>query len=152
MTRAIIATEAGTIEADLFTEGAPLAAANFIKLANAGFYDDVIFHRVIPGFMIQGGDPTGTGRGGPGYSFRDELEGAGKYRRGILAMANAGPSTNGSQFFICLGDLKLPHQYTIFGEVVEGMETVDAIAAIPTDPQDRPRTEAVVSKVTVAAG
>jgi cyclophilin family peptidyl-prolyl cis-trans isomerase len=150
--RATLHTNQGDITLRLFAAEAPLAVNSFLFLAGEGFYDGVIFHRVVPGFVIQGGDPTGTGRGGPGYSFRDELEGAGKYRRGILAMANAGPNTNGSQFFICLGDLKLPHQYTIFGEVVEGMEAVDAIAAIPTDSQDRPRTEAVISKVTVATG
>ena len=115
MTRAIIVTEAGTIEADLFTEGAPLAAANFIKLANAGFYDDVIFHRVIPGFMIQGGDGEygkkaslnagRVGTGGPGYKFADEPF-TGTYQRGTLAMANAGPNTNGSQFFICHADCR----------------------------------------------
>ena len=149
---ATIETSAGTMTAELFVAEAPRTVNNFVFLAREGFYDGVIFHRVIPGFVIQGGDPTGTGRGGPGYSFRDELEGQRKYRKGTLAMANAGPNTNGSQFFICLGDLKLPHQYTIFGEVVEGMEAVDAIAAIPTDSQDRPRTEAVIAKVTVATG
>jgi cyclophilin family peptidyl-prolyl cis-trans isomerase len=91
----------------------------------------VTFHRVVPGFVIQGGDPTGTGRGGPGYRFRDELDGDGKYGRGVLAMANAGPNTNGSQFFICLADVGLPHAYTIFGDVVTGMNAVDAVAALP---------------------
>ncbi len=106
----------------------------------------------MPGFVVQGGDPTGTGRGGPGYQFRDELEGAGRYSRGTVAMANAGPNTNGSQFFICLADLKLPHQYTIFGRVIGGMEAVDAIAALPTDPRDRPRQDAVISRVDVTTG
>jgi cyclophilin family peptidyl-prolyl cis-trans isomerase len=149
--RATLHTGQGDITLRLFAAEAPLAVNSFLFLAGEGFYDGVIFHRVIPGFVIQGGDPTGTGRGGPGYSFRDELEGPGKYRRGTLAMANAGPNTNGSQFFICLGDLKLPYQYTIFGEVVDGMEAVDAIATIPTDAQDRPRTEAIISSVSVAA-
>ena len=148
--RATLHTNQGDITLRLFAAEAPLAVNSFLFLAGEGFYDGVIFHRVIPGFVIQGGDPTGTGRGGPGYSFRDELEGTGKYRRGTLAMANAGPNTNGSQFFICLGDLKLPHQYTIFGRVTTGLEAVDAIAALPTDAQDRPRTEAVISKVSVS--
>jgi len=149
--RATLHTNQGDITLRLFPAEAPLAVNSFLFLAGEGFYDGVIFHRVIPGFVIQGGDPTGTGRGGPGYSFRDELEADRRYRRGTLAMANAGPNTNGSQFFICLGDPKLPHQYTVFGEVVDGMEAVDAIAAIPTDAQDRPRTEAVISRVSVTA-
>jgi cyclophilin family peptidyl-prolyl cis-trans isomerase len=148
--RATLHTNQGDITLRFFPAEAPQAVNSFLFLAGEGFYDGVIFHRVIPGFVIQGGDPTGTGRGGPGYSFRDELEADRRYRRGTLAMANAGPNTNGSQFFICLGDLaKLPHSYTIFGEVVAGMEAVDAIAALPTDAQDRPRQEAVISKVSV---
>ena len=149
--RATLHTNHGDISLRLFAAEAPLAVNSFLFLAGEGFYDGVIFHRVIPGFVIQGGDPTGTGRGGPGYKFRDELEGPGKYSRGTVAMANAGPNTNGSQFFICLADLaKLPHNYTIFGEVTEGMGAVDAIAALPTDAQDRPRQEAIISKVSVA--
>ncbi len=150
--RATLHTNQGDITLRFFPAEAPLAVNSFLFLAGEGFYNGVIFHRVIPGFVIQGGDPTGTGRSGPGYSFRDELEADRRYRRGTLAMANAGPNTNGSQFFICLGDLKLPHQYTIFGEVVEGMEAVDAIAALPTDAGDRPRHEAIISKVSVATG
>jgi cyclophilin family peptidyl-prolyl cis-trans isomerase len=150
--RATLHTNQGDITLRLFPAEAPLAVNSFLFLAGEGFYDGVIFHRVIPGFVIQGGDPAGTGHGGPGYSFRDELEADRRYLRGTLAMANAGPNTNGSQFFICLGGLKLPHQYTIFGEVVSGMEAVDAIAALPTDAQDRPRQEAVISKVSVATG
>jgi cyclophilin family peptidyl-prolyl cis-trans isomerase len=145
-------TNHGDVALDLFPAEAPLAVNSFLFLAKEGFYDGGIFHRVIPGFVIQGGDPTGTGRGGPGYSFRDELGTGRRYSRGILAMANAGPNTNGSQFFICLGDLKLPNQYTIFGQVASGMEAVDAIAALPTDAQDRPREDAVIRKVTVAEG
>jgi cyclophilin family peptidyl-prolyl cis-trans isomerase len=145
-------TNQGDVALDLFPAEAPLAVNSFLFLAKEGFYDGGIFHRVIPGFVIQGGDPTGTGRGGPGYSFRDELGTGRRYSRGILAMANAGPNTNGSQFFICLGDLKLPNQYTIFGQVASGMEAVDAIAALPTDAQDRPREDAVIRKVTVAQG
>lgn len=147
--RATLQTNHGDIAIDLFPAEAPRAVNSFLFLAGEGFYDGVTFHRVVPGFVIQGGDPTGTGRGGPGYRFRDELEGPGKYSRGTVAMANAGPNTNGSQFFICLGDLKLPHQYTIFGRVTSGMEAVDAIAALPTDPQDRPQQDAVIERVTI---
>ena len=149
---ATLHTNHGDIALELFPAEAPLAVNSFLFLAGEGFYDGVTFHRVVPGFVIQGGDPTGTGRGGPGYSFRDELGTGRRYLRGTLAMANAGPNTNGSQFFICLGDLKLPNQYTIFGQVVSGMEVVDAIAALPTDAQDRPHQEAVISRVTVAEG
>jgi cyclophilin family peptidyl-prolyl cis-trans isomerase len=158
MTRAIIATEAGDIELDLFTEGAPLAAANFIKLANAGFYDDVIFHRVIPGFMIQGGDgqfgkksSLNTGRvgtGGPGYKFADEPF-TGTYQRGTLAMANAGPNTNGSQFFICHAAVGLPKSYTIFGQVTKGLEVVDAIAKAPRNSRDLPNAPVAMTSVTI---
>ena len=104
MAKATISTDKGDIEVDIFTTGAPKAAKNFLDLAKKGFYDGVIFHRIVPGFVIQGGDPTGTGRGGPGYQFEDEPI-QGDYYRGTLAMANAGPNTNGSQFFICLADL-----------------------------------------------
>ena len=144
-----IETNLGDIEIDLLAERSPLTVNNFVFLARDGFYDDVIFHRVISGFMIQGGDPTGTGRGGPGYRFRDETEGAGDYSRGTVAMANAGPNTNGSQFFICHGDAPLPHSYTIFGKVTSGMETVDAIAALDTDRSDRPKTDAIMQSVTI---
>ena len=147
---ATIATNLGDIEIELLAERSPQAVNNFVFLAKDGFYDGVIFHRVISGFMIQGGDPTGTGRGGPGYKFRDETEGAGDYRRGTVAMANAGPNTNGSQFFICHGDAPLPHSYTIFGKVTSGMDTVDAIAALDTDRSDRPSTDAVMNSVTIS--
>jgi cyclophilin family peptidyl-prolyl cis-trans isomerase len=146
---ATLHTGHGDIAVDLLPARAPLAVNNFLFLAGEGFYDGAGFHRVVPRFVIQGGDPTGTGRGGPGYQFRDELEGPGRYSRGTVAMANSGPNTNGSQFFICLADLKLPHRYTIFGRVISGMEAVDAIAALPTDAQDRPRHEAVIKQVTV---
>ena len=146
---ATIETNLGTIEIDLDAGGSPLTVNNFVFLARDGFYDGVIFHRVISGFMVQGGDPTGTGRGGPGYKFRDETEGAGDYSRGTVAMANAGPNTNGSQFFICHGDAPLPHSYTIFGKVASGLDTVDAIAALETDRSDRPATDAVMSTVTI---
>ena len=146
---AVLHTNKGDISIDLIAERSPLAVNNFVFLARDGFYDGVIFHRVISGFMIQGGDPTGTGRGGPGYSFRDELEGDGSYQRGTVAMANAGPNTNGSQFFICHADVGLPHSYTIFGQVASGLEAVDAIAGGDTDSADRPREDCVISSVTI---
>ena len=147
--RATLHTNHGDITLRFFADDAPQTVNSFLFLAGEGFYDGVIFHRVIPGFVIQGGDPTGTGRGGPGYQFRDELEKPRPYSRGTLAMANAGPNTNGSQFFICHDDVGLPFQYTIFGEVVSGMEAVDAIAALATDGQDKPREDAVISSVTI---
>jgi cyclophilin family peptidyl-prolyl cis-trans isomerase len=158
MTRAIIATEAGDIELDLFTDGAPKAAANFVKLAKQGFYDDVIFHRVIPGFMIQGGDGEfgkkatlnsgRVGTGGPGYKFADEPF-TGSYSRGTLAMANAGPNTNGSQFFICHQDAGLPKSYTIFGLVTKGLEVVDKIATAPRNSRDLPDAPVAMTSVTI---
>jgi cyclophilin family peptidyl-prolyl cis-trans isomerase len=160
MTRAVIATEAGDIELDLFTDGAPKAAGNFIDLAKKGFYDDVIFHRVIPGFVIQGGDgefgkkPSlnagRVGTGGPGYKFADEPF-SGEYYRGALAMANAGPNTNGSQFFICHQDLtgKLPKQYTLFGQVTKGFEVVDAIATAPRNGKDLPDAPVAMTSITI---
>jgi cyclophilin family peptidyl-prolyl cis-trans isomerase len=146
---ASIDTNHGEIVIDLDPGRSPLTVNNFVFLANDGFYDGVIFHRVIENFMIQGGDPTGTGRGGPGYRFRDELEGQGDYSRGTVAMANAGPNTNGSQFFICHTDVGLPHSYTIFGQVTSGMDAVDSIATTDTDQTDRPQTEVVINKVTI---
>lgn len=160
MIHAVIATEQGDIELDLFTEGAPKAAQNFIDLAKKGFYDDVIFHRVIPGFVIQGGDgefgkksTLNTGRvgtGGPGYKFADEPI-TGDYYRGVLAMANAGPNTNGSQFFICHQDLvgKLPRSYTIFGQVTKGLDIVDRIATAPRNSRDLPDAPVAMTSVTV---
>src|SRR5918992_2562395 len=142
MARATIATEKGDIEVQLFTQDAPKAAANFADLAQKGFYDDVVFPRVIPGFVIQGGDGqfgkkasldrSRVGTGGPGYKFEDEPV-RGDYTRGALAMANAGPNTNGSQFFICHQDLtgRLPKNYTLFGGVTKGMDVVDAIVNAP---------------------
>ena len=134
---ATIVTTAGTMTAQLFPAEAPRTVNNFVFLAGEGFYDGVIFHRVIPGFMIQGGDPTGTGRGGPGYKFNDEPV-TRRYQRGTLAMANAGPNTNGSQFFVMHADYPLPPNYTIFGKLTAGEEVVDAIAGAPTGAQDRP--------------
>lgn len=146
---ATLHTNHGEIDISLHAETSPQTVNNFVFLAREGFYDGVIFHRVIPGFMIQGGDPTGTGRGGPGYRFRDELEGPGEYSRGTVAMANAGPNTNGSQFFIMHSDYGLPHAYSIFGQVTDGLDAVDAIAATDTDHADRPREDCVISQVTI---
>ena len=143
-------TTAGPITLELFAADAPLTVNNFAFLARDGFYDGVIFHRVIDGFVIQGGDPTGTGRGGPGYQFRDEFHARTKYGRGTLAMANAGPNTNGSQFFICHQDVGLPNQYTIFGRVTDGMVVVDAIATAPTGAQDRPVDPVAIQSVTIS--
>ena len=146
---ATLDTNHGEIVIDLDPGRSPLTVNNFVFLANDGFYDGVIFHRVIENFMIQGGDPTGTGRGGPGYRFRDELDGEGTYSRGTVAMANAGPNTNGSQFFICHTDVGLPHSYTIFGQVREGMDAVDSIAGSDTDGADRPHEDVVINQVTI---
>ncbi|HJQ78038.1 MAG TPA: peptidylprolyl isomerase [Acidimicrobiia bacterium] len=146
---ATLDTDHGEIVIDLDAGRSPLTVNNFVFLARDGFYDGVIFHRVIPNFMVQGGDPTGTGRGGPGYRFRDEIEGSGEYSRGTVAMANAGPNTNGSQFFIMHRDYGLPHNYTIFGTVRSGMEAVDAIASSETDRSDRPASDVVINKVTI---
>ena len=146
---AVLDTNHGEITIDLDAGRSPLTVNNFVFLAREGFYDGVIFHRCIPGFVIQGGDPTGTGRGGPGYKFRDEIEGAGSYSRGTVAMANSGPNTNGSQFFICVADVGLPHSYTIFGSVGHGLEAVDSILAVPTDRSDRPEQDCVIHTVTI---
>jgi len=132
---AVIETTHGDIGISLFAEDAPKTVNNFVFLAREGFYDDVIFHRIIPDFMIQTGDPTGTGRGGPGYRFEDELDTPYTYEPGVVAMANAGPDTNGSQFFICTVDCgHLDKAYTIFGKVTEGMDVVLRIAATPLRP------------------
>lgn len=146
---AVLDTNHGEIALELDAGRSPLTVNNFVFLARAGFYDGVIFHRCIPGFVIQGGDPTGTGRGGPGYKFRDELDGPGSYSRGTVAMANSGPNTNGSQFFICVADVGLPHSYTIFGQVTSGMDAVDSILAVPSDRSDRPEQDCVIRSVTI---
>jgi cyclophilin family peptidyl-prolyl cis-trans isomerase len=149
---ATLDTSHGEIVIEFDTSRSPLTVNNFVFLARDGFYDGVIFHRVIENFMIQGGDPTGTGSGGPGYKFRDETEGPGEYSRGTVAMANAGPNTNGSQFFIVHKDTGLPHSYTIFGKVTSGMDAVDAIASTETDRSDRPQSDVVISQVTITEG
>ena len=146
---ATIDTSAGTMTAELFAGEAPKTVNNFVFLARDGFYDGVIFHRVISGFMIQGGDPTGTGRGGPGYRFDDEPV-TRKYSRGILAMANAGPNTNGSQFFVMHADYGLPPNYTIFGRLTAGEDVLDKIAGAQTGAQDRPVSPVTINSVTIA--
>src|SRR5881275_36072 len=142
MTAATLQTNHGAIEIELFDEDAPKTVENFTTLARKGFYNGVIFHRVIPDFMIQGGDPTGTGSGGPGYQFADEFNDH-KVVRGALAMANAGPDTNGSQFFIVTADACpwLDGKHTVFGRVSSGLDVVDAIERVDTGPGDRPRDE-----------
>jgi cyclophilin family peptidyl-prolyl cis-trans isomerase len=141
MTQATMLTNHGAIELELFDDDAPKTVENFKKLARDGFYDGVIFHRVIEDFMIQGGDPTGSGSGGPGYQFEDEFN-EHKVVRGALAMANAGPNTNGSQFFIVTTDAApwLDGKHTVFGQVTSGMDVVDAIEKVETGPGDRRRT------------
>ncbi len=151
-----IETNKGTIVFETYDVDAPNTVKNFITLAEKGFYSDVIFHRVIKDFMIQGGDPTGTGMGDPGYKFADELNPetssykAG-YTRGVVAMANSGPNTNGSQFFIMHKDTPLPNNYSIFGKVIKGMDIVDAIANTKVDSNDKPLSPIVMKKVTVMA-
>ena len=160
MTRATIATDLGDIEVQLYTTDVPKAAGNFVELARKGFYDDVVFHRVIPGFVAQAGDgehgkkatldKNRVGTGGPGYKFADEPF-KGDYARGALAMANAGPNTNGSQFFICHQDLtgKLPRNYTLFGIVTKGMDVVDKIVGAPRNGKDLPDDPVAMTSVTI---
>ena len=143
MSQMTMTTNHGDIVLELFDEDAPKTVSNFRRLAEDGFYDGLIFHRIIPDFMIQGGCPEGTGTGGPGYTFKDEIN-EHKVVRGALAMANAGPNTNGSQFFIVTTAAApwLDGKHTVFGEVTEGMDVVDTIGALPTDARDRPAQEA----------
>ena len=144
-------TNKGVFVAEMFEDKAPLTTKNFIELVEKGFYDGIIFHRVIDGFMIQGGDPTGTGMGGPGYKIKDEFgEGLKHDDEGILSMANAGPNTGGSQFFITLAPTPwLNGHHAIFGKVVEGMDVVRLIGVVPTDFRDRPREAVIMDKVEV---
>jgi peptidyl-prolyl cis-trans isomerase B (cyclophilin B) len=150
MSAATISTNHGDITLELFDDAAPKTVDNFKKLARDGFYDGLVFHRVIRDFMIQGGCPQGTGTGGPGYQFEDEIN-EHKIVRGALAMANAGPNTNGSQFFIVTTEAApwLDGKHTVFGEVTQGMEVVDTIEGLDTDGRDRPRDDARMEKVTV---
>ena len=149
-----IETSMGEMKVEFFSETAPVTVNNFVSLANDGYYNDIIFHRVISGFMIQGGDPSGTGHGEygkfPGYTFDDELDNQQPYEKGILAMANAGPNTNGSQFFIMHVDYPLPYQYTIFGKVTEGLDVIDAIAGVQTGEGDKPVEDVTILGITVS--
>ena len=148
---ATMETSLGTITIALDPINAPATVNNFVTLARYHYYDGVVFHRVIKGFMCQGGDPQGTGRGGPGYTFADELPRPGRYEVGSVAMANAGPNTNGSQFFIVSGPsgVGLPPQYSLFGKVVKGLDVVSAIESVPTGSADRPRQDVVINSVTI---
>jgi cyclophilin family peptidyl-prolyl cis-trans isomerase len=146
--RAVLHTNHGTIELELHEADAPKTVANFTKLAGEGFYDGLKFHRVIPDFMIQGGDPRGDGTGGPGYTFEDEPN-QHPVARGALAMANSGPNTNGSQFFVVTADACpwLDGKHTVFGRVTNGMDVVDQISSLPRDSRDQPREDAVIERV-----
>ena len=148
---AVFETNMGTFEVELFEDKAPVTTKNFIDLVEKGFYDGLIFHRVIDGFMIQGGDPEGTGRGGPGYTIPDEFHKDLKHdSEGILSMANAGPNTGGSQFFITLDATPwLDNHHSVFGKVVKGMDVVKAIGKAETDFQDRPLKKVVIEKITL---
>jgi cyclophilin family peptidyl-prolyl cis-trans isomerase len=151
---AVITTTKGPITIELLANEAPTTVNNFVFLANEGFYNGTIFHRVIQGFMIQGGDPIGTGAGGPGYRFKDEPV-TRDYKRGTVAMANAGPNTNGSQFFIMHADRPLPKQYTIFGQVTSGMETVDTIASaamVPGGEGSKPVEPVQITSIEIKVG
>jgi cyclophilin family peptidyl-prolyl cis-trans isomerase len=151
MSQATLHTSMGAIAVELFDDHAPKTVANFRKLAEDGFYNGVIFHRVIPDFMIQGGDPTGTGSGGPGYTFEDEFNDR-SVERGALAMANSGPNTNGSQFFIVTADACpwLDGKHTVFGRVTDGMDTVDAISDVDRDSRDKPHQAVTIERVELS--
>lgn len=146
-----IVTSMGTMVATLDAVNAPKTVNNFVFLARYHYYEGIIFHRIIKGFVIQGGDPTGTGMGGPGYKFEDELPKAGRYEIGSLAMANAGPNTNGSQFFVISGDsgVQLPPAYAHFGQVIKGLEVLAEIEAVKTGAGDRPIDDVVIESVTI---
>ncbi len=151
MSEILLQTTLGDMRVELFESTMPVTAGNFRKLVEKGFYNGVLFHRVIPQFMIQSGDPTGTGRGGPGYSIKDEFTRDNHNRRGTLSMANAGPNTGGSQFFINVVDnLRLDDKHPVFGRVITGVEVADAISRVPRNRQDRPLTDVVIKKAAVA--
>lgn len=151
MTTILLQTTLGDVKIEIFDDTMPITAENFRKLVEKRFYDGTIFHRVIPNFMIQGGDPEGTGFGGPGYTIKDELPANNRNARGTISMANAGPNTGGSQFFINVVDNnRLDRKHPVFGRVVGGMEVVDAISRTPTDNEDRPRTKVTIRKATVS--
>ena len=150
-----IKTNLGDIQFETFDADASKTVSNFITLAEKGFYNNLTFHRVVKNFVIQGGDPNGDGTGGPGYTFEDELNSNTEsykigYKKGVVAMANAGPNTNGSQFFIMLADVPLPHNYTIFGMVVKGQEVVDKIGQVQTEQNDKPLNPVIMTSVIVS--
>ena len=149
--QATISTSLGDMVAFLYPSQAPATVNNFVNLARHHYYDGLVFHRVISGFMIQGGCPEGSGRGGPGYRFEDELPEAGKYAIGSLAMANAGPNTNGSQFFIVSGPsgVGLPPSYSLFGKLISGLDVLDAVQQVVTGAQDRPLADVVINSITI---
>ena len=148
-----INTTSGLMTVELFSDIAPNTVNNFVALSEDGYYNNIIFHRVIKDFMIQGGDPSGTGHGEmgkyPGYEFGDELNNPMPYEKGILAMANRGPNTNGSQFFIMHSDYPLPYQYTIFGKVTQGLDVIDQIAMVETDASDKPLSDVIINSITI---
>jgi len=146
-----LVTSLGSMTIALDPVAAPNTVNNFVVLARYHYFDGIIFHRIIKGFMCQGGDPTGTGRGGPGYQFADELPQAGRYEIGSVAMANAGPNTNGSQFFIVSGPsgVRLPPNYSLFGKVVKGLEVLAEMESVDTDRSDKPRTDVAIQSVTI---
>jgi peptidylprolyl isomerase len=148
---ATMETSMGTLVIALDAASAPKTVNNLVFLARWHYYDTVTFHRIINGFMCQGGDPEGSGRGGPGYRFQDELPAAGRYEIGSIAMANAGPNTNGSQFFLISGQsgVRLPPQYSLFGKVVKGLEVIDAMQKVATDRNDKPLTPVTIQSVTI---
>ncbi len=153
MTIVLLDTTMGDVKIELFESTMPVTAGNFRKLVEKGFYNGTIFHRVIPGFMIQGGDPKGTGMGGPGYTIRDEFAKENRNARGTISMANAGPNTGGSQFFINVVDnRRLDLKHPVFGRVTSGMEVVDAISKTPRDGEDRPRTTVTIRKASIVLG
>ena len=150
MSTALLETSMGNMKIELFEKEMPLTAGNFRKLVEQGFYNGVIFHRVIPGFMIQGGDPTGTGMGGPGYSIKDEFGQRNRNQRGTISMANAGPNTGGSQFFINVVDNNfLDSKHPVFGRIVEGMDVADAISKVKRDRNDRPVTKVEIRRAAI---
>jgi cyclophilin family peptidyl-prolyl cis-trans isomerase len=153
---ATFTTNFGTFTAELYAADAPITVNNFVNLAKDGYFDGTPFHRIVAGFVVQGGDPTGTGTGGPGYRIADELGGPHEYEKGSLAMANAGPNTNGSQFFVCLSDLRknLPKNYTNFGKVIEGLDVVDTLGQVPTTrsrsgEKSQPTQDVTLQSVTI---
>lgn len=147
MTKVLLQTSMGDVTIELFDATMPITTGNFRKLVEKGFYDGTIFHRVIAGFMVQGGDPEGTGYGGPGYTIQDELPPGNRNARGTISMANAGPNTGGSQFFINVADNRgLDRKHPVFGRVVGGMDVVDAISKVPTEEDDRPRKAVTIRK------